>query len=98
MRHKISIADDVSTLSYSTNYFDKVFKGICITLKLLNVEYKCAFKPEVNPTKIPCYIRYRFSFVVRTQDEDVLKELFMLSAPRIQYSISQRRGKIRAKV
>lgn len=98
MNHNLSIADDVSTLSYSLNNFNRVFRGICAALKLLNIEYKCGFKPEVNPTKTPCYIRYRFSFVVRTQDEDVLKELFMLSAPRIQYSISQRRGKIRAKV
>lgn len=96
MKHNISITDNVSTLSYSTDYFNKIFKGICITLKLLNIEYKCAFKPEMNPTRIPYYIYYRFSFVVKTEDEDVLKELFMLSAPRIQYNITRRRGKVTA--
>lgn len=98
MKHSLSISDNVSTFTYRTDYFDRIFEKICISLKLLNMEYKCSLKPEVNPTKIPCYIRYSYTIVVNRKDEDVLKELFILTAPKIQYSISQREGKVRAKL
>jgi hypothetical protein len=99
MKNNITINSDVSIFTFYSDYFNRnILKSIRTSLKLLNIDNKCGSKPEVNPTRKPCYIFYEYIIIVETKNEEVLKDLFVLTDPKIQYLISQRRGKIRAKV
>lgn len=93
MKHKISINDDVTTFTFYSDYFNKsILKDFKIVLNFLNIENKRSFKPKVNPTRKPCYIFYKYSIVVETKNEEVLKDLFMYY-PKIRYATSQRKGR-----
>ena len=98
MIDKFRITDNVSKLIYFTDKFDKtILSEVKSSLDALNIKYICGLKPEVNPTRRPCYIRWQYSIIVRQDDEALLAELFTLSAPQKTYDISQHAGKTRAK-
>lgn len=96
MIDKFNIADNISTLTYYTDYYDKtISEKVCTSLKCLDVTYISASGPEENKTKRPCYIHYKHVIIVETKNKDILEELFILTTP-IKYIISQREGQDRA--